>query len=462
MLFSFAAILIGLFSPLSSLDFIGLFILFLSFSVSVCGDILPALCTLIYSVSLFECRKNGLFLRDFAGVEYILSCDGIAVENTEFMKTGEIKLTCISFPDPADSQNHENKDELLSLMLSGADNGRGKFAREIIKAAEETVDGRMSIENFFADTQRNKPILEHTYDTGVHYSLYASSGDYYFSVVGSIDEVIRHCSFARMNGRDVPRDKSILTSILREAATASKSASVLIGAAVKRSPYNNMKRLSVLKSDLSFIGFIAVDTVADMRLSEEISQNSNCRTPLFFFTDGAGEDINFIRRLGIIKDRNDLVSAGDPGSAIMSVLSVNNKNNAVLANDDDTIGSLLLTARKAGKRIVSLGYGEHMKVSGFYVAPNEPSIGSGAYVTGSDSKMTSALLSSVRRLKNIAGSFAAVSAFATISATVRAIYALAAIFGFPFVYPFVILLWGMIVDAVAAAAIIGIKIKRGK
>ena len=460
LLFSFAAIIIGLFSPFSSFDFIGLFILFLSFSVSVCGDILPAMCLLFYVISLWTSKKSGLVLRDFIGVDYLINCDGIAVENTDFMKTGEIKLTKISLPK--ENISAENEKELLSLLLAGSNYGNGKFGREILKSTEERIGSEDEFESFITSTQRNKPVLEHVYDSGVHYSLYASEGEFYFTAVGSIDAIIKSCAFVRIDGEDIPMDKDLLTSILSDAATASKSASILIGAAVKRSPYNNMKRLSVLTKDLSFAGFIAVDSPADTRLSEELSFNTTKRTPLFFFTDGGGEDINFARRLGIINDRSDVVNASDTDNALSVILAEGNKGGVVSSNSDKNRADVFFAARKAGKHLVSLGLGDHMKACGFYVAPQKPNVGSCAYINGSESGMAAILLSSVRRIKRMAESYRTVTSFILLSTIIRALYTFAAVFGLPFVYPHIVLLWGMIIDILVSAIIFLITTKQGK
>ena len=452
MMFSFVAVALGVFSPIAASDFIGLFLVFLSFSVSAAGEIVPSLCCFSYYSSIKKASDSGVFLRDTAGVDYFVNCDGISVENTSYMKSDETKLRGIWMAGDILPEGDPKGDEMMSLMLAGTGYGKGKYGREILLAAGEHIKGRIEPAKFIVNSQNNKPIIEHKIVGVTHYSLYVFGYDQFFAVTGSIEEVISKCTKIRKNGVDVPLDRAQLGDILKSASDCLKSASSIIAVAERVSPYNNMKRLSVLTSDLTFVGFVAMDTPAFESIPSSLAYMREEKIPFCLFTDGSGEDINFARKLGIISNRDNLIDGSDTDDVVATIFAENSNGGVVYCVNDSVIGSVLHTAKKAGKRIVYVGGGEHIKDAGFAVVYDRPVTGSAAYIKqGSNlGGVTDAFI----KLQKIGTKLGYAYLYLFISAIVRAAYALSLIFGLVYVYPSVILFWGLVIDSIVSALIL--------
>ena len=460
LIFAFAAVAAGAFSPISSADFIGLFLIFLSFAISVGGETAPALCCFMYSLSLKRCESKGVFLRDAAGVDYFTICDGVAAENVLMMKSGKSKLSFIWTDGKSVAPGSGEGDELFSLLIAGTGSGAGKYGGETLRAVGDQLSGRGDVKRFISGAETTKPVLDHIVKGSVHYSLFISGGEYYFTVTGSIEEVIGCCTKIRFGGRDVPMDRERLSCALSAASEAAKKASVIIACARRVSPYNSMKRLSVLTTDLTFMGFIAVETPADPDLADELAYLKREDLPFFFFTDGSGEDVNFARRVGIVRGRSDLALSDDPDYAVSRILSERSGGGAVVVGGADDIAAVLSSASKAGKRLIFVGHEYIVKGTGFGFVAGEPSAGAGAYITKKGRGEASVALGALRLCRSIESRFDAVRKYLLLSAAARALYSLSAVFGMPFVYPSAVLFWGLVLDFIAAAAILSFRVKK--
>lgn len=453
LIISFAAVAIGVFSPAAASDFVGLFLVFLSFAVSAGGEIIPAICCASYRTVIDDCSDRGLILRDASGVDYISNCDCIAVENSSFMKANKTELRALwtsgKTVDPKDSAG----DDLLSMMLTGTDYGKGKYGHEIVLATSEHLSGRIDPAKYTVTTQNNKPIIEHRIIGATHYALFQSGFEQFFSVTGSIEDVISKCTKVRIGGKDLPLDKNYIGDILVTASNLLKGATSIIAVAVRVSPYNSMKRLSVLTSDLTFVGFIAMETPAHDGLPTDLAYLRDCGIPFVFFTDGSGEDISFARKLGIIKGREDLAPAADSDSAVADLLHEGSYGGAVYAKDENEVSAWLGSAKKTGKKVVYIGSKDHVRDAGYAVVSGEPAIGAGAYLTNDSNANVTTVLGSVRVSNNASSRLRKVYVYLFVSTILRLIYSLCILFGMPYVFPSVILAWGLVLDAIVSGLI---------
>jgi len=451
-LFSFIVVTIGLFSGLSSSDFTDLFLVFLSFAVSCAGEIMPVLYCFMYVLFLDRSESGGVLIRDASAMDSLLGCSAIAVESTVFMKTGTSKLTsafyCGKVTDPSD----DGINELFSLLIAGTNSGKEKHGATLLKALNDHFDNEEKTSKFISDTEMSRIVSEHTVDGHLHHSLFIYDGKHFFAITGAIEEVIGNCTKIRINDTDFQINQKHLSYILRTASDASKSASSIIAIAVRESPYNNMRRLSVLKDQLTFIGFIAVDSPADPELSDEIVYLKHKKIPFFFFTDGNGEDVNFARRLGVIKSKHDLVSSENPDEATKKALS--EYTAAVVAKDSDKKSTILKAFNSTGKRVVCIGSDNCMKGHGFFVTSGNPRTGSGAAINSKKHGSVSALIKSLRLAENLSKKLRIITVFLAASSVLRAVYSIMSIFGFGFVYPWIILVWGIIFDTAVSFAIL--------
>ena len=453
LIISFIAVAIGVFSPASASDFIGLFLVFLSFAVSAGGELIPAICCASYRSSISDCADSGLIIRDASGIDYISNCDCIAVENSSLMKANKTELRALwvsgNTVDPKDSAG----DDLLSMMLTGTDYGKGKYGHEVVLAVAEHLSDRIDPAKYTVTTQNNKPVIEHKIIGATHYALFQSGLEQYFSITGSIEDVISKCTKVRINGQDLPLDNSYIGDILKTASNILKNASSIVAVAVRVSPYNSMKRLSVLTSDLTFIGFIAMETPAHQGLPTDLAYLRDNNIPFVFFSDGSGEDINFARKLGIIKGREDLVDASDPDSAVADLLHEGSNGGAIYTKDEDGISAWLRSAKKAGKRVVYVGSKDHVKDAGYAVVFAEPATGAGAYLAGNTGSNVTTVLDFVRDSNKITSRLRKAYVYLFVSTILRFVYSVCILFGLSYVFPSVILAWGLVADSIIAGLI---------
>ncbi len=460
MIFSFAAVAIGVFSPITASDFVGMFLVFLAFAVSAGGELVPAICCLAYYLLINDSETSGLIIRDAAGIDYICGCDGIAAENPSFMKSDKTELKSVWSSGGNVDIGAGRADELFSLMLAGTDYGKGKYGKGVLLAVEEHTAGKSDTQKYIVTAMNTKPVLEHRIIGATQYSLFISGGEHYFAVTGSIEDVISKCTKLRVNGRDVSMRRENLSEILGAAAEALKVASSIIAVAVRVSPYNSMKRLSVLTSDLSFVGFIAMETPAHGALPSGLAHLRSEKVPFVMFTDGSGEDINFARKLGIIRNRSDLVFADSSDDALMSVLAENSDGGAVYVSSENRISAVLESARKMGKRLVYVGSEELVQFTDFAVVSGGAVPRSGAYLTTQNGGEVSAVLNAFAASRKIFSRLTKAYTYLFVSSVIRAVYSLTLLFGLRYVYPSVILAWGLVLDAVVAGLMIGVKKKQ--
>lgn len=89
-------------------------------------------------------------------------------------------------------------------------------------------------------------------------SLYVENGEYYSACTGDIDEILPLCKKILVHGEARFLD-TYTEGYIRECAdTYCKRGRSIIAISKRVSPYNNMSRLSVLQTSMTFIGFVAV------------------------------------------------------------------------------------------------------------------------------------------------------------------------------------------------------------
>ncbi len=458
LMFAFIAIMVGVFIPFAA-DFITLFIIFLAFAVSAGGETVPALCCLAYFIAIIKTEDSGFFIRDTAGVDYFIDCNGICVENSSLMKFDKTELKSVWASGGDLELGDGAADELFSLMLAGTNYGEGKYGSETLLAVNAHMADRGDADKYISATVNTKPVLDHKIVGATHYSLFASGNEQYFAVTGSIEDVISKCTKIRVNGSDRPISRGDISNILSSASEALRVASSIIAVGVRVSPYNNIKRLSVLTSELSFVGFIAMETPAHPTLPTGLAYLRQCKVPFVLCTDGSGEDINFARKLGINKGRGELVST-DPESASVELFSERSNGGALYISDSEYLTDFLASVKKSGKRLVFVGSDKYAGFGGLSVTTAEAVPFSGAYVNVNKGAEVSGVIDSFRILRSLFGRLRAVYKFLFVSAVIRAIYCLTVIFGVSFVFPSLVLGWGLVLDAAISAAILLLNLKK--
>lgn len=452
MIFSFAAVALGVFSPLAEFDFIGIFLLFLALAVSAGGEIYSSVSALMYALALHRGNECGVIVRDSLGSDFIMNSDKIVFENTSLMKSGEITFNCAFANGKVVNIESNECDELLSLLYVGSGFGKGKYSNEIVGALREYAKSDSVLGKFASTVRNTKTLVDHEIKGSTQYSLYVSGGEHYFTILGTINDVIKHCTKINVGGAEHPLDARYIKTVLSAASACTEKSAYIIGVAVRKSPYNSMKRLSVLTADLTFVGFVAVDAPADPAIqgTYEYMRCEGISTVLF--SDGSGEDINFTKRLGIIRNRDDIVSFNDP-SAVNALFSEKSRDGVVAVNNNEDIHHVLETAGKQGSHFVFVGHANDIRVCGFFAGIGEPSIGTGAFVKESGKCTATTFLSGLRAIRSTASGFSLVKKYIFFSSILRAIYAVSALFGFSYVYPSAILIWGIIFDVIVSAVI---------
>jgi len=456
LVFSFFTVVAGLVCPLSNYSLVELVLICLALSVSVTDDLLPAAGYLMYTATMSELSGFGLLLRDVSGAEYIASSEGIVVESSTYMKVGKTRIVS-AYSGGTLTDNCEKTGDLLSLIYTGTSNGSCKYGDEVIRGIHNYSEKTgKSFEEFIKQARSHRAVIDSLASKDVNYTIFADGTGILFSVVGSIESVLAMCTRLQTETGDVPLDRKNLSSLLESAAKASEEASHLIGVAVRKSPYNSMKRLSVLTSDLTFLGFVALDSLADETLSEELTDLRSLGKKLILLTDGIGEDVNFARRMGIIGSREDIATTDDDREKVFT----EGVGGAVLCESSEDTENVLKLARKQNAHLIFLGGKITSDVGGFTVICNDKPGKSAAIVTDKERGAIIPLLKGIRIGVVMEKRFSTLKLCLTVSAFLRGIYALTAVFGSVYVYSAVLLLWSALIDGAISVTILLRSLKR--
>lgn len=436
---AFVCVIAGIFDPLAAANLAGLFLVFFAFAVSSYGEVLPAAECLGYACGMIRADKNGAAVRDYGIFDAVPDVDAVAVVGIQNLRSGTSHLNAVYAGGKADARSAAG-DELFSLLMCTSDDSK-RIGKMLVSAVGDYVGNGESAADFAASAHRKYAILDKATVLPKEHALLFDGRDLLFTSVGPIENVIPACTHMRQGGDDVPITSESLRGVLAAAADAARSAQSIIAVAVRTSPYNSIKRLSVLDQGLTLVGFAAIDSPASESLSPLMASLREMNVPLAVFCDGTGEDANFLRRNEIISDRSDITPEMNRDFADGRFAT------SAVAVPDSRAAQKMILAASDGRRILVADSSEAIRNA----ANGKP---------GSVAASAKGNASSVKALLALAGEAAGLHRrsrtalmYLRISLGVRCAYAVSILFGAPIVSATAIVLWGLVLDLAAASAI---------
>lgn len=112
--------------------------------------------------------------------------------------------------------------------------------------------------------------------------------DYYAYSFGDLPGILADCVTYKSNGKKFILDKEKRREIFDEAFSLEKASCRIVAVGSRESPYNNMKRASVLQSDLCFEGFVGIIEPMTSDGAQIISAFRKADIKLVMITDSIG------------------------------------------------------------------------------------------------------------------------------------------------------------------------------
>lgn len=436
----------------------------LAFAASGCGTVyLTAayLCS-VHTQNKFE--KYGMILRNPGSEKRIADTDYVVIQDVGALRSGHISICeiCTSCKTylPSAMENHRSEaDELVRLIalssgrMSAMPGLRGAIEEEsdpIPKLTEEygrvfnTDIGKLtegcSVAGFVPRKSGN---LCNTV-------LYTENGEYYSASVGDIDSILSYCTKIRVHGEDRYINEYNRAYLIECARANEEKGKRVIAVSMRRSPYNNMSKLSVLQSSMVFMGYICISEPPAQRGLDMIrSMNSVGVSAVVFASDSLDAslmtDTGLFTRWNIKKTPElgkeasnlliDLSGISDEGKrrgAVGEFIRRLGKNTAAVAGCDRE----LFAIADARVKIAVKGMGKDEKLRS----------AADIICAGSLASEDTALEESFEICRKIPGKLMYVRRYLAVSQSARFLLLILILFKIPMPLPWIYLIWGLLFD----------------
>lgn len=175
-----------------------------------------------------------------------------------------------------------------------------------------------------------------------------AKGDVFAVVSGEIRQVMQCCStWENQRGNPMPMDDGMRKKIFTEAAKLTFLGAKVIACARRNSPYTTLNRLSLLQSNMTFVGFCAIYEPPADGVKEAVSQLKKAGVSLLLLSDDPERDLYYGHDIGLFDKKTVMLprtSGGvfpDTGTAIAEMPPVQTPALAKNVNHSQTRHSRL-------------------------------------------------------------------------------------------------------------------------
>ncbi|MDD6095738.1 MAG: hypothetical protein PUC29_08360, partial [Clostridia bacterium] len=308
---------------------------------------------------------------------------------------------------------------------------------------------------------------------GFDCSLLAMGDKFYFAVSGRAEKLLERCSSYKTAKGVFPLDTETRKKILSYAAALKKHGVTVCAIGFRESPYNSMRRASVLSSNLCFEGFIAVSDRMEQGVADAVNNFREDGGRVIIFSDASSadndEDKLFCTSEGVFRTGDLYLSEKE--SAKTNTLPQNEGTLTMIRTPSGSQGireRLRFTnmCREEGLKTAYVGYGVEdmwsMQRADVSFAVSDPQGNSipqvlRASADGISDTKAGGFLSSFRMLEKCRGALFNIRnilRYLIVSHSARFILMLiCAVASLPLVNAVHLVLWGCILDFITAIAI---------
>lgn len=343
-------------------DLFEMFLTAISLAVAAVPEGLPAIVTIVLALGVQRMIKENAIIRKLPAVETLGSVNIVCSDKTGTLTQNKMTVTkyftdnLLDEIDKMDINNPTHKLLIENLMLCNdatfSENSRTGDPTEIA-----LLDAGVKFNLFKDELEKiHTRINEAPFDSDrkLMSTVNKYNDEFYVMTKGAIDNLIKICNTAYINGKVIPLTEDIKTSFLNAASDMSKEALRVLGSAYKK--VNNAHiEIDALEKDLTLIGLVGMIDPPRLEVKDSIALCKKAGISTVMITgDHKATAFAIAKSLDITQDENETISGVELDA--LSEEELNNKidNLKVFARVSPEHKVKIVKAFKSKDNIVSM------------------------------------------------------------------------------------------------------------
>lgn len=343
-------------------DLFEMFLTAISLAVAAVPEGLPAIVTIVLALGVQRMIKENAIIRKLPAVETLGSVNIVCSDKTGTLTQNKMTVTkyftdnLLDEIDKMDINNPTHKLLIENLMLCNdatfSENSRTGDPTEIA-----LLDAGVKFNLFKDELEKIHPrINEAPFDSDrkLMSTVNKYNDEFYVMTKGAVDNLIKICNTAYMNGKVIPLTEDIKTSFLNAASVMSKEALRVLGSAYKKVDNAHIE-IDALEKDLTLIGLVGMIDPPRLEVKDSIALCKKAGISTVMITgDHKATAFAIAKSLDITQDENETISGVELDA--LSEEELNNKidNLKVFARVSPEHKVKIVKAFKSKDNIVSM------------------------------------------------------------------------------------------------------------
>lgn len=343
-------------------DLFEMFLTAISLAVAAVPEGLPAIVTIVLALGVQRMIKENAIIRKLPAVETLGSVNIVCSDKTGTLTQNKMTVTkyftdnLLDEIDKMDINNPTHKLLIENLMLCNdatfSENSRTGDPTEIA-----LLDAGVKFNLFKDELEKIHPrINEAPFDSDrkLMSTVNKYNDEFYVMTKGAVDNLIKICNTAYMNGKVIPLTEDIKTSFLNAASDMSKEALRVLGSAYKKVDNAHIE-IDALEKDLTLIGLVGMIDPPRLEVKDSIALCKKAGISTVMITgDHKATAFAIAKSLDITQDENETISGVELDA--LSEEELNNKidNLKVFARVSPEHKVKIVKAFKSKDNIVSM------------------------------------------------------------------------------------------------------------
>ena len=270
--------------------------------------------------------KKRAVVKDIAHIDKISDVKTVISSDISYFKSGRVSFTSC-FTD-GEMKNIKNCDKRITELISDiyftvVRSSSSSLSSGDVKLSESEVLLTKAVktaedENLLSLSElsnRGAIPVDYKYDkseTGyLHNMIFRHSSEHEIRISGGIKEVLICCDRLKMGSSSVKMTDDHRRMILRAAFEAEASGGNVIALARRDSMYTSLKRMSVLRSNMCFDGFVVIGEEYACGVKEMGSSFADSALSLVLLSSNAELDRGYLAEISIIDKKTPIISCRD-------------------------------------------------------------------------------------------------------------------------------------------------------
>lgn len=343
-------------------DLFEMFLTAISLAVAAVPEGLPAIVTIVLALGVQRMIKENAIIRKLPAVETLGSVNIVCSDKTGTLTQNKMTVTkyftdnLLDEIDKMDINNPTHKLLIENLMLCNdatfSENSRTGDPTEIA-----LLDAGVKFNVFKDELEKIHPrINEAPFDSDrkLMSTVNKYNDEFYVMTKGAVDNLIKICNTAYMNGKVIPLTEDIKTSFLNAVSAMSKEALRVLGSAYKKVDNAHIE-IDALEKDLTLIGLVGMIDPPRLEVKDSIALCKKAGISTVMITgDHKATAFAIAKSLDITQDENETISGVELDA--LSEEELNNKidNLKVFARVSPEHKVKIVKAFKSKDNIVSM------------------------------------------------------------------------------------------------------------